>query len=170
MNPLFLSLTSVIPIACILLGLITLLVSMMKQDFKSLSYSFYLFLIGFIFNCFTYLILAGNMSAVYAAGTFVTTLYKTDFYTMMLVLTTLLSVTSIVGISCYYRYRYMPQIFVKSSMAFSLLCIVLFFSNVMDNSAYANGLMANNGNKKTIKHFMDADEYAQVKGTAMILK
>lgn len=133
MNPLFILVSSIIPVLLITAGIVYMLVAMAQQEFKKLSYSFYIFLVVFGINVFNYLILNGNSYTLMTAGPFVKTLHSSNYYIIMLILSGVLSFVSLIGVGYYYRNGYIPQIFVKATLAFGVVLVAVFVVNVMNN-------------------------------------
>ena len=119
---------------------------MVQQEFRRLSHSFYIFLVVFGINVANFLILDGNSYTLLTAGPFVKTLYNSDYYIIMLMLSGALSLISLMGVAYYYKNGYVPQIFVKATLAFGVVTVAVFAVNVMSNKGEANsGLLDGSG-------------------------
>lgn len=138
MNPLFILAFSLLPILLIVAGVIYMLIAMAQQEFRKLSYSFYVFLIAFGINIFNYLILNGNSYTLMTAGPLVKALHGSDYYMIMLVLSGVLSFVSLIGVGYYYRNGYIPQIFIKASLAFGVITIAVFVLNIMNGRNHSH--------------------------------
>lgn len=119
------------PIIFLIGGIVATLMSLLRKDFRKLALSLGFYIVSFTSQMIGYLILQSNHKIVYESGKLASRIYGSDLIVFSIIISGLLLVLSLGGLFVYFKYSYVPQLVLRSSLLVAIISFFLFFGNAI---------------------------------------